>query len=208
LVVVAGLSLSIVGPWSTAIGPFQVVAASSPDDESIEAGFARDMSIHHAQAVEMSFIILERGTDSAVRLLATDILSTQQHQIGQMYAWLDLWDLPQASFSPAMAWMGHPVDGPMPGMATRDEVHHLASLSGLDADREFLRLVIRHHQGGAPMADAALAGTDEPHVTRLASAIGTFQTAEVRTMEAMLAALGGASLATPTAGQSMVHGLG
>jgi uncharacterized protein (DUF305 family) len=195
LLATAGLLVAL----PTLIPPSLVprVAAAAPGDDSAEAGFARDMATHHAQAVEMAFIILERGEDSAVRLLATDILATQQHQIGQMYAWLELWGLPQASLAPAMAWMGHPTDAPMPGMASRGELRHLASLPGPDADREFLRLMIRHHQGGAPMAQAILNRSDEPVVTRLAQAIVSSQTAEVRTMEAMLATLGGSPAASP-----------
>ena len=61
---------------------------------SAAAGFARDMQVHHAQAVQMAMVVRDRTTDADVRLLAYDIALSQQHQIGQMYAWLTLWDLP------------------------------------------------------------------------------------------------------------------
>jgi uncharacterized protein YceK len=66
-----------------------------PGTEGPEAGFARDMSTHHAQAVRMSFIIRDRTDDPDVRLLAYDIITTQQAQIGMMTAWLDEWGLPK-----------------------------------------------------------------------------------------------------------------
>ncbi|MEV4010737.1 DUF305 domain-containing protein [Nonomuraea angiospora] len=59
-----------------------------PADASVEAGFARDMQAHHAQAVQMTLIVRDRISDREVRTLAYDIATTQQQQIGQMYAWL------------------------------------------------------------------------------------------------------------------------
>ena len=38
-----------------------------PSDQSPEAGFARDMSVHHAQAVELAFIVRDRTDDPEVR---------------------------------------------------------------------------------------------------------------------------------------------
>lgn len=40
-------------------------SASPPAGDSVEAGFARDMQVHHAQAVEMSLIVREKSTDPA-----------------------------------------------------------------------------------------------------------------------------------------------
>ena len=48
-------------------------AAQTPEESSAEAGFARDMQVHHGQAVEMSLIIRERTDDPEIRLLALDI---------------------------------------------------------------------------------------------------------------------------------------
>ena len=41
----------------------------TPGDTSPEAGFARDMSAHHAQAVELGMIAYQKGTDPEVRTL-------------------------------------------------------------------------------------------------------------------------------------------
>jgi uncharacterized protein (DUF305 family) len=77
-----------------------------PSDTSAAAGFARDMQSHHSQAVRMSMIIRDRTDDERVRTLAYDIALTQQQQIGQMYGWLDQWELPQVPPGPPLAWMG------------------------------------------------------------------------------------------------------
>ncbi|WP_034227687.1 DUF305 domain-containing protein, partial [Actinotalea ferrariae] len=68
---------------------------SRPAETSAEAGFARDMQAHHAQAVQMSTMVRDATDDPEVRSLALDIMLTQQQQAGQMYGWLEQWDLPQ-----------------------------------------------------------------------------------------------------------------
>src|SRR5664279_539108 len=49
----------------------------SPGDSSAAAGFARDMTDHHAQAVDMATIIGQRTRSADIRSLATDIALTQ-----------------------------------------------------------------------------------------------------------------------------------
>lgn len=164
---------------------------ATPGDGSAEAGFARDMATHHDQAVAMSMIALERSEDPLVAGLAKDILLTQQNQIGQMLGWLHVWDVPPTGSEPPMTWMGHEVAERMPGLASPAEVAGLAGLTGGDLDREFLRLMIRHHEGGAPMARAILDRSENDAVRELASTILVSQQAEVATMQRLLAARNG-----------------
>lgn len=77
----------------------------TPATTSAEAGFARDMQVHHNQAVELSLIVRDLTTDADIRLLAYDIGTTQGQQSGQMYGWLAQWRLPQAEAEPSMTWM-------------------------------------------------------------------------------------------------------
>ena len=65
------------------------------DDFGADAGFARDMQTHHAQAVEMAFLVRDRTDDAEVRTVAYDIITSQQQQAGQMYGWLVQWGLDQ-----------------------------------------------------------------------------------------------------------------
>ena len=161
-----------------------------PGEGSAEAGFARDMAEHHAQAVQMAEISLRRTENEQVRVLATDILHTQQNQIGQMHGWLAAWGLPLTGSEPAMAWMGHPTDDLMPGMATPKEISTLETLPPEEADARFLRLMIPHHEAAIPMAEAVLGETDRPEVEQLAGAIAASQENEIRTMQAMLRQMG------------------
>jgi uncharacterized protein (DUF305 family) len=175
-----------------------------PTADSVDAGFSRDMAVHHLQGVEMANLALERSEDPEVRQLAFDISSTQTNQTGRMQGWLSLWGIPPTGGEP-MAWMAgdaehsHTMseDGLMPGMATEAELAELRSLSGTEFDVEFLRLMIRHHQGGLGMAEYAAEHAEVPAVARLGRTIAETQSAETGTMTDMLAARGGTPLPAP-----------
>ena len=177
---------------------------AEPTTDSVDAGFSRDMSRHHLQGVLMANLVPDRSADPEVRQLAFDIAETQTNQAGRMEGWLSLWGLPPSD-GETMAWMGsghsHSTEAGggtlMPGMATQDELDNLRSLSGTAFDVEFLRLMIRHHQGGKEMAVYAAEHADEAAVRRLADTIADTQTAEVTTMARMLAARGGTPLPAP-----------
>ncbi len=160
---------------------------SAPSDDSAEAGFARDMAFHHAQAVEMAEIIRSRTSDDSLTLLATDIALTQQAQIGIMRGWLSAWTLNAVSIGrPQMAWSGMNMGGVMPGLATRGDVNSLSSLPTADAEVRFLQLMIEHHRGGVHMAEAILALKPIAPVANLARSIVTSQQAEIAVMTEML----------------------
>lgn len=169
-----------------------------PADDSVAAGFARDMQTHHDQAVEMSWLVYDRTDDKLVRSLAYDIARTQSHQSGQMAGWLQSWDLQPTGDGEKMAWMkglGHDHgdeasqltdSGRMPGMASPEELAELEGLEGTRAEIFYLQLMIRHHEAGVPMAEAARDFSENEAVGTLARSIITSQTAEVETMTAML----------------------
>jgi uncharacterized protein (DUF305 family) len=193
----------LVAVGAFAVGRLTAPVVTTPSSTSAEAGFARDMQVHHAQAVDMSLTVRDLTDDEAVRLLAYDIATTQLQQSGQMYGWLAEWNLPQASDEPAMTWMtrpalsgeaehGHETEmhspgDPMPGYATPDQLNRLASLEGVEAERYFLELMIEHHKGGVEMAEAILARSTDDVVVDFAESVVTGQTAEITAMEDMLA---------------------
>lgn len=175
--------------------------AGTPTDASPEAGFARDMGTHHAQAVEMAFIVRDATDDERVRQLAYDIIVTQTAQRGIFMGWLQQWGLNQATERPRMAWMaghGHTASGAavtagaaMPGMATSAELDKLRQAEGKDAEILFLQLMIRHHEGGVQMADALQRLSEREEVVTMARHISAGQAGEIKLMTEMLAARGG-----------------
>lgn len=186
---VAALAVSVVLLFGLSV--FLWISAREPGNSSAEAGFARDMIVHHSQAVEMSGIVRDRTENDRINTLATDIALTQQAQIGQMQGWLDLWGLPVAGSEPAMSWMGMAHEGRMPGMAAQEEVNRLRTLPPEEADQLFLRLMIPHHEAAVPMSEAALERTNNPTVENLANAIVASQQAEIEIMKEMLRGMGG-----------------
>jgi uncharacterized protein (DUF305 family) len=162
----------------------------APGEGGPEVRFARDMAAHHDQAVEMALAISQRTADADLRQLTTDMLLTQQAQIGQMQGWLAVWGRPLAGAEPPMAGMGE-----MMGMANQAQVNALREQPLAEAEVQFLQLMIRHHQGGIFMARDALADTRQPQVTRLAQAIIDGQQSEVDYMTELLAQRGAVPLA-------------
>lgn len=166
-----------------------------PGDSSPEAGFARDMSTHHAQAVEMAMLAHEKASDPDVRVLAADIALTQQAQIGMMRSWLQDWHLDPTGSQPRMAWMpdgeaARLTDGLMPGMATDAERDQLRRATGHEFDVLFLRLMRTHHLGGIHMAEGVVKVSDDGQVRDLAEAMVTGQKKEIAGIDALLGKLG------------------
>jgi uncharacterized protein (DUF305 family) len=179
-------------------------ATSPPAADSVDVGFAQDMSEHHQQAVQMASWERDHTTDPALKQLAFDIETTQLQQIGQMQGWLALWGAPLDSPSGKhMAWMastdhmgmtsGGGVDT-MPGMATSDQLRALRTASGRPLDLLFLQLMLRHHQGGVEMLQYGADHASVPQVRNLASQMLSSQTSESDYMTQLLSARGGTPL--------------
>lgn len=183
----------------------------TPSSASADAGFARDMAVHHQQAVEMSFIVRDGTRDEDVRRLAYDIANTQANQRGMLLGWLDLWELPKTApdGQGPMSWTtgghgGHDMRGMedmagmdhdgalMPGMATRTELGRLREARGKQAEILFLQLMTDHHKAGVDMARACARQCTVPAERRLAQGMVDAQRSELDLMADMLAARGAA----------------
>jgi uncharacterized protein (DUF305 family) len=163
-----------------------------PAADSADAGFARDMAVHHQQAVEMSYIVRDRTEDEEVRRLAYDIAQTQANQRGMMIGWLDLWQLPKVSADPPMTWMGmgdmaSGEDGAlMPGMATDTEMKSLQKASGKAAEIRYLQLMYTHHVGGVHMAEGCVQRCEVDVERDLARGMVEAQESEMKLMTDLL----------------------
>jgi uncharacterized protein (DUF305 family) len=187
-VTVLGLILGVLLGWLT-------FGERTPGDTSVDAGFARDMSEHHAQAVEMSFLVLERTDDHAVGRLAIDIANNQATERGMMITWLQSWGLPFAApDGERMTWMAHDHDAaealppgvPMAGMASPTEIQELTDATGTEAEVLFLQLMTTHHIAGVEMAEDALHHASSPEVRAAAQRMVNAQFGEINLMRDML----------------------
>jgi uncharacterized protein (DUF305 family) len=153
---IAGALLALVVVACAGLLVGHQLGSATPGESSVEAGFARDMQVHHAQAAEMSYLVIVATEDETIRSIAYDILTTQQAQIGIMSGWLHEWDLPAHSSAPLMEWMGGTGDGghghDMAGMEPDDgagdggddvasfEPHDGAVMPGMATDTEMEQL--------------------------------------------------------------------
>lgn len=180
-------------------------APAVPAIDSVDVGFAQDMTVHHEQAVTMASWARDHTTDPYVHQIASDIAATQTSQIGRMQGWLELWGAPSLpAGGKHMAWMTEPshMHAPtpsggvatMPGMADDQELAALRAATGPQLDVLFLQLMLRHHQGGAGMLEYGAEHAAVPQVRNLASQMLRSQTTEADYLRQLLTERGGQPL--------------
>ncbi|CAM3653837.1 MAG: DUF305 domain-containing protein [Actinobacteria bacterium] len=179
---------------------------SDTEHSAQDVAFAGEMLQHHAQALAMVDLTLERRLEADVAALAEQIRDAQAPEIELMTDWLVAWDEPvpatvrdhslaghgDHSPSEAMAELegrdgheGHDT-GSMPGMLTSAQLASLEEASDQEFTALWLELMIAHHEGAVEMAQAQQAtGTFRPAV-ELAEEIERSQTVEIETMRGLL----------------------
>lgn len=202
IAVISVAALALAGAAGYLLG-HRSASEGLPGANSVDAGFAWDMSVHHQQAVTMAGYTRDHSTDGVIKTLAYDIETSQFNQVGQMQGWLDTWGLQPQNPNAPMAWMGGSghmqmsSDGLMPGMATVAQVSKLETLTGKPLDIYFLQLMLHHHQGGLPMAQWAASHASQPYVRNAAQKMVTGQSAEILLMEQLLRERGASPLPPP-----------
>lgn len=183
---VIGAAAGVASP----LGDPTVGASETPN--LADVGFCADMTAHHVQALAMCQRVLGRDTGDPVQAAATEVLTNQAIEVGQMRAWLADWGESTAAPDLVMGWMGMN-DGAgmplamMPGYATAAELQDLSRADGLDQGRMWLELMRAHHVGGVAMAEAAAAAAGSDKVRRLAAAQAEVQTYEISQYDLLLA---------------------
>ena len=195
--------------FGVALGMFLTGGSAQLKGGAVDVGFAQDMSVHHRQAVLMAGQARDRSTDPAIRLIAFDIETNQLQQIGQMQGWLSLWNAASLPNGRYMTWMADTSSMPgmahgtgpgvatMPGMASAADLQRLQALSGGPFDVLFLQLMLRHHQGGTPMAQYAAEHAESPQVRNLAEKIVISQGAESDYLTQLIGQRGAQPLPAP-----------
>jgi len=158
---------------------------ASADHNAADIMFAQMMIPHHAQAVEMSEIMLAKtGIPASVASLATRIKAAQAPEIEQMTDWLEDWNQPTGMMT------GHAMHGgDMAGMVSAEDLDKLKAAQGTEAAKLFLTQMIAHHEGAIAMAQTEVESGEFTKTIELAKAIITSQQAEIEEMKELLAAL-------------------
>lgn len=165
----------------------------------VDVEFAQMMIPHHAQALEMAEMAPDAGGGKTVRTLADRIDGAQRPEIVFMAGWLedqgldaptkaqiDSGNIPMGRLGGHGSHGGHESAHDMPGMATKAQLASLAKAEGKDFDRQFLELMIMHHQGAMEMVDTVVREGSDLQLNELATGIYADQSAEVNRMRAIL----------------------
>lgn len=147
--------------------------------------FMQGMIAHHGQAIHMSRLAAARGANPRVLRFANKIDQSQAVEIRQMQDWLRAHGqmVPEPESWKTMS---------MPGMLTAEQLASLDRAKGVDFDRQFLTLMIQHHQGALRMvADlhATPRAAQDVDISVFATDVEISQSAEIEIMQQMLADL-------------------
>ncbi len=161
------------------------LAGSSYTAEDV--AFMQGMMIHHRQAVDMAVLVKERTNTEELVTIAGRIESSQADEITFMKDWLAERGEPATD-----AMMKDHAHHKMAGMASPDQMAALAAATGIEFDRQFLTLMIAHHEGAIDMVEKLFTedGTAaDPVLYRFVSDIDSEQTSEIERMDKLLAGL-------------------
>ena len=138
-----------------------------------------DMMVpHHAMAVEMAEMALDRALHPELRAMARDIVDSQSSEIDEMKA------IKEANFGTGMVPSKmNPINVENMGMISMEELQQAA-----DFDCAFLDSMIPHHAAAIPLASVVLRRSDLSELKDLARAIKDAQSREIGEMESWLAA--------------------
>lgn len=173
----------------------QELSATEHNDADVE--FASDMIQHHAQAMAMADLTIDRPIDAEVEELAEGIRAAQGPEIETMVDWLTEWDeeIPETINDHVNAGHDHgelsermdEVDhGDMPGMLTADDLVELEDASDAEFQDLWLELMIEHHAGAVEMAKTQQGDGRYRPAVELAETIASSQAAEIDAMEGLL----------------------
>ena len=141
------------GAQSRVIDEDEAIRLSDTRYSPADVKFMQDMIVHHQQAVDMAALVAKRTSNDAVRKIADRIDGSQADEIAFMRGWLaDRGESAKATMQ-HHAGMDHGAHHAMMGMASPAQMATLKQAEGTDFDRQFLTLMIRHHQGAIEMVE-------------------------------------------------------
>lgn len=155
-------------------------AAASTDFNDADVSFLQMMYPHHAQAVEMAKMVPSHTQNQQLIALAAQVEKAQAPEMQQITDLLAGFGKPAPSATEGHG--GHD----MPGMMTDAQMSSLQAANGADFDRQWLEMMIEHHEGAVGMAQTELNAGVNPQTRQLATTIVADQEAEIATMRGML----------------------
>jgi uncharacterized protein (DUF305 family) len=146
------------------------------------------MTPHHAGAIAMAEVALERAEHPELAELAQQVIDAQQSENDQMAAWREAWypDQPVISMDGMMGGMGNMMQG-MPGMMEMGTMGMMDPEVAAEAmrnapepfDLAFINAMLPHHMMALMMAEMAVQQAVHPELVALAQGMVGDQAAEI-----------------------------
>jgi uncharacterized protein (DUF305 family) len=180
-------SLWIAGIWafsacSDAVGPPQGVDVSeltmagapapNPSTTRYETRFMQGMIDHHAMAVMMGEMCVDRAVHDELRSMCEGIVATQSQEIATMQGWLSDWY--GSSYEPQMK----PADA--------KKMESLAALDGLEFEISFMETMIKHHENAIQEASRCVERAYHSELIELCEDIIEVQQTEIAQLRGWL----------------------
>jgi uncharacterized protein (DUF305 family) len=155
---------------------------------AVDAAFARDMVMHHHQAIDLANLVPGRSTNQAVIAMANNISSQQLPEMAAMTALLTQWneDAEPAHDHGAATMPGMVDAAAVPGMVDESTMAKLEKLTGAPFDKTWLQSMISHHEGAITMAKTEIAQGRNSDMIAMAKSISAVQQTEIDQMKQIL----------------------
>lgn len=155
-------------------------AAPAPTFNPADVVFAVELSQHHGQALRMTELAATRARAAEVKTLATQIARAYAPQTDTIAGWIQAWAKAGAELPAHGVGFGETGSGMLPEVA----LDRLDRLDGRAFDREFRRLMARHHRSGLVLVRRQLADGINPEARALADQLRATQTQQLAQLSA------------------------
>lgn len=146
--------------------------APDPATAKFEIRFMEDMIDHHAMAVQVSTLCLQKSPHPELKTLCANIVTSQSQESREMQSWLARWY--GIAYAPQMT------NGDMQMIA------RMAAMPAQEFEMEFLKMMIRHHWKAVVMATKCIDKAFHPELEGLCEDIVIAQSAEIEQLRTWL----------------------
>jgi uncharacterized protein (DUF305 family) len=174
------------GQASRTLSAEQAIAVANTSYTPSDVQFMQDMIPHHQQALVMAELAPARTNSLEILEIAGRIDASQNDEIAFMTQWLN-----QRGEDAVRSSDTHTHET-MRGMATPAQIQELTDASGSDFDRQFLSLMIAHHEGAIEMVEELMdqpGSAYDPVLFEFTTDITKDQSKEIESMHEILIGL-------------------
>lgn len=138
--------------------------------------FMQKMILHHEQALVMTALVPQNGSNTSIRVMAKRMEVSQQDEVALMKRWLKE--------------RNHKAEGThadhmsMPGMLTDEQLAKLKAAKGTEFDKLFLQYMTQHHEGALQMVQQLVfdGGGEETEIATFINHVDSDQGIEILRM--------------------------